>query len=305
MVPSLATLIPAILHPIKYETSPAMPPERPTRTRQDAATDPAAGGIAAVSTPGPGSLVRMLGVLDQFAPDQPVIRVDDLQLRLGYTKSTAYRYVKALCDAGLLAQASQGRYSLGPRIVELERLMRIADPLLQAGEAVLPQLAAEIPNSMVLLCSLYRDKVLCVHREGPETIETGGRRISILRARGLPLPLFQGAASLAILASLPTPRVRALFLHRQAEMMAAGLGEDWHAVRQRLLGIRRDGQVTTVGRYNRHLAAVSVPVRSRDGAQVAGSLTRILAADAYTEQDAARLAQGLRAGAGQVSALLC
>jgi DNA-binding IclR family transcriptional regulator len=246
----------------------------------------------------------MLEVLDQFGPDQAVIRVDDLQARLGYTKSTAYRYVKTLCDAGLLAQAAQGRYSLGPRIVELERLMRIADPLLQAGEAVLPALAAEEPNSMVLLCSLYRDKVLCVHREGPEAIEAGGRFIRILRARGLPLPLFQGAASLAILASLPTPRIRPLVLQRQAEMAAAGLGADWAEIRQRLGRIRRDGHVTTVGRFNRHLAAVSVPVRSRDGFQVAGSLTRIMAAEEYATQDAGRLVRQLQAGAAQLSSRL-
>ncbi|MDP3414372.1 MAG: helix-turn-helix domain-containing protein, partial [Falsiroseomonas sp.] len=278
-----------------------MPPEMPPVASPEPATaPPSASALAEAPAAPPGSLVRMLEVLDQFAPDQPVIRVDDLQARLGYTKSTAYRYVKALCDAGLLAQASQGRYSLGPRIVELERLMRIADPLLQAGEAVLPDLAAEMPNSMVLLCSLYRDKVLCVHREGPEAIEAGGGRISILRARGLPLPLFQGAASLAILASLPAPRIRALFMQRQAEMVAAGLGEDWPAVRQRLAGIRRDGQVTTVGRFNRHLAAVAVPVRSRDGSQIAGSLTRIMPAESFPALDAARLVQRLQAGANEV-----
>jgi DNA-binding IclR family transcriptional regulator len=279
-------------------------PTRPPLPDQAPAASAPGANASEASQAGAGSLVRMLEVLDQFAPDHPVIRVDDLQARLGYTKSTAYRYVKALCDAGLLAQASQGRYSLGPRIVELERLMRIADPLLQAGEAVLPELAAEVPNSMVLLCSLYRDKVLCVHREGPEAILAGGGRISILRARGLPLPLFQGAASLAILASLPAPRIRALFLQRQAEIAAAGLGRDLAAVRQRLERIRRDGQVTTVGRFNRHLAAVSVPVRSRDGSQVAGSLTRIMAADDYAGLDAERLVQRLQAGAAQLSSKL-
>ncbi|NKC30759.1 IclR family transcriptional regulator [Falsiroseomonas selenitidurans] len=253
---------------------------------------------------GAGSLARMLEVLDLFTAETPLLRVDDLQARLGYTKSTAYRYVKTLCDAGLLAQPAQGCYALGPRIVELERLMRIADPLLQAGEAVLPSLAAEVPNSMVLLCSLYRDKVLCVHREGPEAIQAGGRSITILRARGLPLPLFQGAASLAILAWLPPHRIRALFLLRQAAMAAAGLGADWAAVRQRLAGIRREGFVATAGRFNRHLAAVSVPVLSRDGSQVAGSLTRIMALSDYAGQEPALLARALQGGAGQVSARL-
>jgi DNA-binding IclR family transcriptional regulator len=246
----------------------------------------------------------MLDVLDLFSAARPVLRVDDLQARLGYTKSTAYRYVKTLCDAGLLAQAAQGRYTLGPRVVELERLMRIADPLLQAGEAVLPALAAEQYNSMVLLCSLYRDKVLCVHREGPEAIDSGGHSVSILRARGLPLPLFQGAASLAILAHLPTPRIRALFAARGAEMAAAGLGADWAAVRQRLASIRRDGHVATAGRFNRHLAAVSVPVLSRDGSQVSGSLTRIMAVGDYVPRDHGRIVASLQAGAKQLSARL-
>jgi DNA-binding IclR family transcriptional regulator len=157
---------------------------------------------------------------------------------------------------------------------------------------------------MVLLCSLYRDKVLCVHREGPEAIESGGHSISILRARGLPLPLFQGAASLAILAHLPTPRIRALFAARRAEMAAAGLGDDWDAVRQRLAGIRRDGHVATAGRFNRHLAAVSVPVLSRDGSQVSGSLTRIMAIGDYVPRDQARMVAALQAGAKQLSARL-
>ncbi len=75
-------------------------------------------------------------------------------------------------------------------------------------------------------------------------------------------------------------------------------------MRQRLERIRRDGQVTTVGRFNRHLAAVSVPVRSRDGSQVAGSLTRIMAADDYAGLDAERLVQRLQAGAAQLSSKL-
>lgn len=283
-----------------------MPNGTLTTDAHETGADPAAPAAVAQrrDSPGAGSLARMLEVLDLFSADRPVLRVDDLQARLGYTKSTAYRYVKTLCDAGLIAQAAQGRYTLGPRVVELERLMRIADPLMQAGEAVLPALAAELPNSLVLLCSLYRDKVLCVHREGPEAIDAGGRSISILRARGLPLPLFQGAASLAILAHLPTPRIRALFVARRADMESAGLGADWAAVRQRLAQFRRDGHVTTVGRFNRHLAAVSVPVRSRDGSQVSGSLTRIMAIGDYARRDQGQFVAALQAGAERLSARL-
>lgn len=253
---------------------------------------------------GDGSITRLLDILDLFSVECPVVRVDDVQARLGYTKSTAYRYVKALCDAGLLAPAATAAYSLGPRIVELDRLMRLADPLLQAGEAVLPALAAAVPNSMVLICSLYRDKVLCVHKEGPEAIATEGGAIRILRARGLPLPLFQGAASLAILAHLPQHRTRSLFLARQAEIVAAGLGDDWPGVRGRLAAIRRDGHVTTVGRFNRHLAALSVPIITRDGERVVGSLTRIMAAPEFLALSHDALLAELRDGAAATAAKL-
>ncbi|HEY4253227.1 MAG TPA: helix-turn-helix domain-containing protein [Roseomonas sp.] len=253
---------------------------------------------------GTGSITRLLDILDLFTIEAPVVRVDTVQARLGYTKSTAYRYVKALCDAGLLAPAAAGSYSLGPRIVELDRLMRLADPLLRAGEAVLPALTAAVPNSMVLICSLYRDKVLCVHREGPEAIAAEGRAIRILRARGLPLPLFQGAASLAILAHLPQHRVRGLFLARRQEIGAAGLGEDWPALRMRLAAIRRDGHVTTIGRFNRHLAALSVPILAREDDRVVGSLTRIMAAPEFRGLAHDALLAELRAGAAATAAML-
>ena len=58
-----------------------------------------------------------------FSLASPLIAVEDITVRLGYTRSTAYRYLKELCDAGLVAPVSSGNYSLGPRIVELERLV--------------------------------------------------------------------------------------------------------------------------------------------------------------------------------------
>ena len=206
-----------------------------------------------------------------------MIRVEDVIERLSYTKSTAYRYLKTLCDVGLLAPAGGTFYSLGPRIVELDRLMHLTDPLLQAGQELMPTLATAMPNSIVLLSSLYRDRVLCLHKEGPEAIQAEGRSIRIRRARGLPLPLFQGAASLIILALLPAHRVRGLYLSRQAEITEAGLGADWESFRSHLAALRREGHTITVGQFNPLLAAVAVPVIPGGEGEVRGSLTRILA----------------------------
>lgn len=224
-----------------------------------------------------GSLGRVFDIIDLVSTELPLLRAEDVMERLGYSKSISYRYLKTLCDVGLLAQAGGGLWSLGPRIVELERLMYLTDPLLQAGQRHMAALAPSRPNSVLLLSSLYRDRVLCVHKEGAETIAASGRDIRLLRARGLPLPLFQGAASLSILAFLPTRRTRALHQARCAEIAAAGLGADWSAFRHRLAELRRDGHVVTVGQFNPLLAAVAVPVLPRGEGEVRASLTRILA----------------------------
>ena len=230
-----------------------------------------------------GSAGRLLDVLDLFSDRVAVLSVREVCQRLGYTKSTAYRYIRALCNAGLLASMEESAYTLGPRIVELDRLVRLTDPVLQAGERVMATVASEIPNSIVLLCTLYRDKVLCIHREGPETLETSSGVITIARARGVALPLFQGAASVAILAFLPPYRIRALYLAHQQSIQQAGLGATWTDFRASLAGIRRQGHMTTTGRYHHALAAVSVPVQVPGGSKVVGSLTRILPRELYEQ----------------------
>ncbi len=247
-----------------------------------------------------GSLGRIFDVIDLISTELPLIRAEDVMERLGYSKSTSYRYLKTLCEVGLLAQAGGGLWSLGPRVVELERLMYLTDPLLQAGQRHMAALAPTKPNSVLLLSSLYRDRVLCVHKEGAETIAAGGRAIRLLRARGLPLPLFQGAASLAVLAFLPARRTRALHQAHQAEIAAAGLGADWPAFRIRLGAMRRDGHVVTIGQFNPLLAAIAVPVLPRGEGEVRASLTRILARAELPPEGPGALIEELKACAARI-----
>lgn len=144
------------------------------------------------------SLARAFDVLDLFTLETPRLTSEEVSARLGYSRSMAYRYLKELCDAGLLVPQSGGQYGLGPRIIELERLVALTDPLYLAGRAVLKGRSRE--DSAYLLQNLYEDKVLCIYKEGPDVLEHAGRRTVIL-ARGQPFPLFQG--SLAGAAGLP------------------------------------------------------------------------------------------------------
>ena len=253
------------------------------------------------------SVAKVLDVLDLFSLETPVLRVEDIGGQLGYTRASAYRYVRDLCDAGLLAPAGGGAYALGPRVLELERLMRLTDPLLRASQLVLARMrpAAARSGGVLLVCSLYRDRVLCIHQEGTDRLTMGGRIITIQRVRGLPMPLFRGAASLSILANLPHRQAHNLY-DRQGEAIAqAGLGAGWPAFRLRLSEIRRAGYVVSTGQMDPDLSAISAPIMlPGEGAaapDVLGSLTRVMTREEFERSDERELARDVIHGAEQIA----
>ena len=91
---------------------------------------------------GDTSIARVLGILDLFTPDAPVWTVDMLVDRLLVGRATIYRYIRALCDAGFLVAVSRAGYVLGPRFIEFDRSIRMADPLLQ----IVPLVSAKRPD---------------------------------------------------------------------------------------------------------------------------------------------------------------
>lgn len=208
----------------------------------------------------------MLNVLDVFSEAEPVWTVDALGESLGLTRSTAYRYVKELCEAGLLAPVGGGGYSLGPRIIELDRQIRHSDPLLTAGAAVLSELLARCGEGILFICGLRGDSVVSVClAENPNSLD-------ISYSRGRPMPLFRGSASVIILAHLPEGRLRRLFRDHRDAIAAAGLGEDWISFRAALRAIGARPYLTGRAQIDRGVFAISAPVFDGDG-NIFASLT--------------------------------
>src|SRR6266853_4774367 len=113
---------------------------------------------------GPSSHERMLRVLDLIEESPSPLTSDDMADRLGFTRSTLYRHLKNLSDAGLVTSFPDVGYALGPRIAELDYKMRSSDPLIIASRPVMAELVEAVPG-IALLCRRYRDQVLCVHQE--------------------------------------------------------------------------------------------------------------------------------------------
>lgn len=209
---------------------------------------------------------RMLAVLDLFEGQSMEWTMEDMAGRLGYTRSTIYRYLKSLTEAGLLTSLPGIGYTLGPRIVELDFAIRSRDPLIVAGRPVMAELVREAPG-VALLCRRYRNRVLCVHQEqnAPGFVSTYERG----RARSL----LRGAASRVILANMqPGAIKRVLEAQEPRELVAAGLGENADDARARLRAIRQRGWDMTSGDVTAGVTGIAAPVFDQNK-QVLGSLS--------------------------------
>lgn len=200
-----------------------------------------------------GSLARMLTILDLFTEQEPVWSTADLINALETSRSTGYRYIKTLHDAGLLTTVRNGYYSLGPRIIEMDLQIRQTDPLLLASQGVLEELVENVGHSALLLTA-FRDSVLCVG-EVRAPLSPANRF-----SRGQRRPMFQGAGSKVILAHLPHHRLKAIYSRYCAEIEKAGLGASWGEFRKALGDIKKDGYLLTRGEFNPGVYGVAAPI---------------------------------------------
>jgi DNA-binding IclR family transcriptional regulator len=213
------------------------------------------------SAPGT-SLARMLAILDLFTLARFEWTVEALSQALGYTASSTYRYVRELCRAGLLARMPGAGYVVGAKVIELEALIRRADPLAQAAQPILRELAQQT-GCACLLSNVYGDRLVNVAHE------PGIEQIDLTYLRGQPLPWFRGSPGKAALAFMPTARVRRLFeLHgpHSEDPDAA-----WRACRADLRRVRQAGYSMSEGELDQDVIGFGVPLIPE--ADVLGSLS--------------------------------
>jgi DNA-binding IclR family transcriptional regulator len=239
------------------------------------------------------SLERMIGLLDQFQEAGQRWTFDEIHARLGYTRSTLYRYLKVLTDAEILTSLPGVGFTLGPRIAELDYCMRAGDPLIVASRPVMIELAADFPG-ITLLCRRYRDKVLCVHQE------QGNVGFRSTYERGLALPLLRGAASRIILANLSAPKLARLYVQQTEEFSASGLGTTLEDVRATLKRIRTDGYDVTTEQVTSGLSGIAAPLFDAQH-NVLGSLSVTLQSKALDPDGIKRIAERIVFGARIVS----
>jgi DNA-binding IclR family transcriptional regulator len=206
-------------------------------------------------------LERFMAVLRLFDEDRPAWTVQAIADTLGAPASTVYRSVRALVAAGFLAPAGEAHYRLGTAFLEFDRLIRLTDPLMIEGEAILSSLVGRAEMACVgLVASLYGDTVMCV-----ADAAAGDPPFRSSYERGRPMPLLRGATSKVILADLPARRLKQLI--GRAPDLAGDDARD--TFRKSLAFVRRQGYCVGRGEIDPGLAGLAVPIREPESQTVA------------------------------------
>jgi DNA-binding IclR family transcriptional regulator len=240
------------------------------------------------------SLARMLAVLDLFDEQRLSLTPEAIALALQVSQPTAYRYVKLLTEAGLLQRQGTAHYTLGPRIVVLDHLIRRADPVLQHAVPYMKELVATTGLDCVAT-GVYSDQLLDIHRE------YSGQPALLSYGRGRPRPLFLGAAPKVVLASLPPAQLHRLLDSHFDDVIAAGLPGDWPSFRRYYARIRKNGHYVSNGELESTLLAVAAPLVPADG-RVVGAVSVVASVDRLAVLDLDKLAQRVKRAASEISA---
>jgi DNA-binding IclR family transcriptional regulator len=242
------------------------------------------------------SLDSMLSLLDLFDENHATCSLEEAQAYLSTVSSaTVYRYLQSLTKAGLVADGPGRTFTLGPRILELDRVAQRSDRLLIAGQRFIPGFDG-LPPGLSLLAVSYGRKVLCIHSQcfGESNVPTS-------YVRGRPMPLFRGATSKIILAYLPAYQLRAALQNYPEQIREARLGETWDELKDNLRKLRKDGYAVAHGEVDRGLTGVAVPLL-QDGKpkKVLGSLSYVMLDTDFDGRDMPAVIGRLRAIGAQI-----
>lgn len=239
------------------------------------------------------SLSRTFALLDLFTPEKMVWTAEAMIDRCGYTRPTGYRYIRELVETGFLIRYGDGSYSLGSRAIELDLLIRQADPLLSAGLPVIKDLV-ERTGFDVTLTRLYGERIITVHQE------SGSERLPLSFGRGRQLPILRGAPSKIIVAHLPRGRLKRIYEADPQEAAASGCGDDWGQFRSCMLAIRRAGYALTQGELQNGLAGLAAPIFGVEG-EILGSIAAAVTQQRFMLTQVDRLIDMIKVGAARIT----
>jgi len=205
-----------------------------------------------------------MNILELFEPHRPTWSLTEIVEATELTTSTAHRICQALKERQLLvSDPISRRYSLGPGVMRLARSILQSNDIHAVQVAAAPHLETlrRLTDETVGLHCRIGDRRVCVgelqsHQPIRMATTVGGVQL-----------LHTGAASKALLAWLPSHRVRQLLGDADLEPRTERSPRSIRDLEARLLEARLNGYATSFGESVAGATAVAAPIFGADGSR--------------------------------------
>ena len=202
------------------------------------------------------SVHKALEILLLFTGDHPRHTVEIISQRTEIPTSSAYRYIRALCDKGFLEKSSDGAYHLGLRMLELSRAARSSNRDLRLTLLPSMQRIAEQITETVTLMRLFNKHAMCV-----ESIE-GQQVVRVTIEQGRMQPIYAGASSKVLLAAVDESEWDS-YLEGPLTALTENTVTEVEQLRVALRQVREQGFAISNGEIDEGGRAIAVPVVNR------------------------------------------
>ena len=237
-----------------------------------------------------------LAVLRLLARHVAPLPAATIARELGLPRSSVYHLLAVLRDTGFVVHLpAERRYGLGVAAFELGSAYARQEPLRWIARTVLAELVARTTHNGHFAVLHGQDVLYLIEERAPG-------RPSLVTDVGVRLPAHLTASGRAMLAALPSAQVTALYPAGRLLVQRHGVGPtSLGALRRELAAVRRAGFAQEQGSVTPGFASLAAAVLDHVGHPVAAVALTFPAGAVPHAEDAAALAEAVRASATQVA----
>ncbi len=208
------------------------------------------------------SVERALKTLQCFSGGLREISLMEFSRRLELNKSTAFRILATLRNAGFLEMTDDGKYRLGAEIARLGRLTDGDSFLKKEAQPTLRKLA-KLSGETLSICKYENGRMACISKIESQHV------LKCICVLDSDVPMLKGATGKVVAAYLPEEELRRCI---EIQKLAGHPGGDYDELMADFKKIRKDGYYVSHSEYDDRINALGVPVFGKY-AEVIGSLS--------------------------------
>ena len=207
-------------------------------------------------------LFRGLAVLELLAKAPEGLPAQEIADAMDLHRSSIYRYLKVLVDQGYIAKSDEGRFTLGPRILELANLALERSDLRNEAHSDLIELCS-LTGGTVHLCRLDEAEVVYVDK-----IETS-RTLPLYSRIGGRAPAYCTGVGKVLLAHLHPEQLDRALTRTEFRRFTESTVTDAERLRDDLAKIVEQGYASDRGEHEEGVYCVAVPIFDLAGEAIA------------------------------------